>query len=63
MTNRASRIGIGLKMSASEIDEAGEMRLGGATWCQVARCFGVSAQTASRTVRRYVPRTRKMVPA
>ena len=63
MTNRASRIGIGLKMSAAEIEEAGRMRLGGATWYQVARRFLVSPRTASRTVRRYVPQTRKMVPA
>ena len=50
-------------MSAAEIEEAGRMRLGGATWYQVARRFLVSPRTASRTVRRYVPQTRKMVPA
>ena len=51
MSNKASRVGIGMKMCRNEILAAARMRQNGDSWAKIGKAVGVSASTARKTVR------------
>lgn len=51
MNNHASRVGVGMKLDAAQVDEAVYMRdEDGHSWASIGRRFGVAASTARKTV-------------
>lgn len=53
MSNKASRVGIGMKMSRNDILAGAKMRVMGHPWAEIGKAVGVSAGTARKSVVRW----------